>query len=181
MIITGPDHLEKVVRDIIVWAAQAANGWLDEDAASATPRHGDGHGSPGPSDPVSRLVTAGRRTDARDRVAAQLLRAHRALRDAHLELTPRQPTEKCHCCQTEMATCAPDADGNWTACPACDRYRRHWRTRCPDEVHEGRPRVRMCECGPDCCEPGTCTDRAADGRTVSERCHKRAYRARQAG
>jgi hypothetical protein len=177
--ITGPDHLEKVARDIILWTSQTVNGWLDEDQASAMPRQGDGGSSPGPSDPVSGLVSAGRRTGARDRIAQHLLRAHRALRDAHLELTPRAPSDPCRCCKVEMATCAPDAHGVWTACPACDRYRREWGARCDEDVHELRPRVRMCECPEACCEPGTCADRAEEGRTVSERCRKRQYRARQ--
>lgn len=180
--ITGPDHLEKVARDIVLWTSQAVSGWLDEDAASAMPLQGGAGGSrTGPADPVSSLVAAGRRTGARDRIAQHLLRAHRALRDAHLELTPRAPSEPCRCCKTEMATTAPDEHGRWTACPACDRFRREWGTRCGDDVHQLRPRVRMCDCPDSCCEAGTCTDRAADGRTVSERCLKRQYRSRQAG
>ncbi len=181
--ITGHDHLEKLVTDIIHWSTQAGIGWLREDQASAMPRSGDGTGgSQGPANPVAQLVAAGRRTGSRDRIGSKILHVHQVLRDLHLELTPRAPSRVCRCCKTEMATTAPDAAGEWTACPACDRYQREWNTRCPDEVHRGRPQVRMCECSADCCEPGTCPDRAAEGRTVSERCLKRQYRARhQAG
>lgn len=180
--ITGPDHLDRLLVDIATWASQVARSWADEDAASTMPRTGDGTGSsPNTGDPVGTLVEAGRRTDVRDRIGSHLLAAHRALRAAHLELTPRTPTRKCRCCQTEMATCAPDSSGEWTACPACEKYRRAWGSRCPDEVHQQRPKVRMCECdalsGGRCCEPGTCTDRAAEQRAgLSDRCAQRKAR-----
>lgn len=68
-------------------------------------------------------------------------------------------------------------------CESCDDWHakpQHRGLDMPVEVLKARNqrRVRMCDCGPDCCPRDAkghtaCTDRAAEGRTVSERCHGR--------
>ncbi len=141
--------------------------------------------------------TTFRLNQARDhQLAVRLLEQAASLLERGLErMTPVNTGEQC-------PTVARDPDTGEQV--SCEGTATHFRTgrglcaRCDDWY--GRPQnrgfhpgvewvrdgnamhVRWCACGPDCCDRDvqghtSCTDRAAEGRTVSERCKRRMTRA----
>lgn len=178
--ITDPEHLDKVVQSIVRNVIFLTNAWVDEDAAACAPRaSGGGRSSNVAADPTQAIADAPSRHRHRDHIASTLLHVNRRLTDLASELEPRKPAGKCRCCDTEEAT-----HGRGTACWACDRYLHRNGYRCDAEIHDRRPVVRMCDCPGWCCTRGddgttSCPDRAADGRTFSERCKKRMQRRKE--
>jgi hypothetical protein len=174
--VTDPAHLNRLLTELATTAAQLARHWADEHAAAYAQTAGDGgRSAPGPSDPTCSVALLPRKHQHADRIGAAILRAHRTLGDALADVTPRTPTRDCRCCQREKATHGRDHNYESTDCWACWLYQKRMGYRCGDDIHDDRPRIRMCECSDTCCD--VCPDRAADGRTVSERCRKRMYRA----
>lgn len=160
--------------------------WIAEDHAAYTPPSlGDGPVDGGDTADLTDLATAPHRHRARDHIGNQLLDVDRRLTDLVNRRTPRRPDRRCTCCRTELATHGHDRDGQPTSCHPCWRYLRRMGHRCDDEIHDDRPRTRWCECPPECCPQDddgntACSDQAADGRSVSERCRTRMHRRRQA-
>lgn len=175
--LTDLDHLDTVATRIAGNLARLTRAWIHEHQAAYAPRsRPDGPGANGPADPTATIADhPGKHRDA-DHIGATLLHVDRKLTELLTRLTPRTPTRRCTCCRTEMATHGADSDGNPTACWACDRYLRIMSHPCDDAVHEGRPKIRMCECPTWCCD--VCPDRAAEGRSLSDRCRQRMRRAR---
>ncbi len=167
--ITDKHHLLKVAEDAIVAVEDLAKAWLSEDQSACAPGSSpEGPSSSGPSDPTPVIASRDHKFATRDRLGGTLLYITRRLREEADSIKPRMPTQVCRCCEEEMAT-------HGTLCWACSRYRKKMDRPCDDEIHQGRGRIRMCECSSECCE--VCPDRAAEGRSVSERCKKRMQRA----
>lgn len=191
--ITDRDHLAKVIQAGLGALLELQDAWLEEDRAACAPRSGpavavSGGGTSAPTetaatgpdhldprDPgVPRVDMAKYRH--RDRLGSRILTAVQRLEDMVRERKPRQAGGPCSCCELETATHGRDSQGRPTDCWACWTFLRRMGRRCTDDIHEGRGRVRMCECPPECCD--VCPDRAAEQRSMSERCRKRMQRAR---
>ena len=168
--ITDARHLDRVVRDLILYASRLTNAWMDEDAAACSPRStGDGPGGTGPGDPTPSIAGTDWKFRHRDDIGRLLIHVTKKLGEEVEALTPRKPHEKCTCCHTEMAT-------HGRSCWACKMYLKKMGHRCDDDIHDGRPKVRMCECPIWCCD--ICPDRVGESRTrLSDRCAKRVSRA----
>jgi len=166
--LTDRRHLATVTNQLMAAIIDLDEMWRQEDSAACAPSGGrDGPSSPGPSDPTSAIASRDRKFVDRDRIGGLLLHLLSSAQDTIERNTPRTPTERCLCCETEMAT-------HGRMCWACDKYLRATGYHCDPQIHDDRPTVRMCECPPECCE--VCPDRAAEGRTESERCKKRRQR-----
>lgn len=166
---------------------QALNAMLalmrDNDPASPTSATTDPSGS-GPSDPTENQALDRTEPALLTRIASAAEQiADEAER--HLQrLTPRSrtPSKPCDCCQDpdRLATHTRSiGTGNdrrrFGLCWWCLDFLRRNGHLCTADIHDGRPSVRMCECW--CCR--SCPDRAAEGRTVSERCRTKQYRERK--
>ena len=173
--ITDPSHLDRILTGIVHNAARLAQAWMDEDQAACAPSgQTEGRSATGPSDPTLTIAIRDRKWEHRDRVAATLLRVAKTLDQAVDARQPRTPSDPCACCRDELAT-------HGAYCFACWRYRREMERPCDAKIHQGRPKVRLCDCddvsGGRCCDPGTCTDRVGAGRArLSDRCVQRKAR-----
>lgn len=118
-------------------------------------------------------------------IARKLEHAASMLEDAEAKMTPSQPGGPCSTMARDPATGAiVYCTGEATHRGRCEQCDRDWRTRkplgLPMDTLKARNdrRPRWCDCW--CCQDGagktTCCDRAAPGRTVSERCKKRMQR-----
>ncbi len=180
--ITDRRHLAKVTQQLLANVLDLQELWLEEDAGAHSPRaSGDGPSGNGTADPTGGIANDQHKTRDRDAVGGLIVRTSIAIKSELDRRQPRTPTDPCTCCHEIMAT-------HGTLCWDCDRFARKMKFRCDDHVHDGRPKIRMCECptlieDPDgrriggCCD--VCPDRAAEGRTVSDRCRQRMHRDRQ--
>ena len=181
--ITDRKHCVSIAEDAINAIEAIAKAWLREDELACSPRSPGGTPTSGGShSDTTRSIATGRgegmvdqeRYRDRDRIGNKLL-ALKATAEAEVaKHRPRHTGGACSCCETETATHGVNHEGRPAMCFGCWRFLKEHNMRCGPAVHDGRPKVRMCECGPRCCE--VCPDRAADGRTVSERCKKRIQR-----
>ena len=163
--ITDPKHLDAVLTRLTGNLSALADAWRDEDHAACAPAgQSDGPGGQGPGDPTPSIAARDRKWEHRDRIGRTLLKLSRQVESEVDGLKPRVPSEPCGCCGDEMAT-------HGRLCYECLRYRRVMDRACDSQVHDLRPRVKMCGCPGWCCE--VCSDRAAPKRSVSERCKKR--------
>lgn len=169
--ITDAKHLERVTAQLVTDIATLVGMWVDEEVGACAPRSSpDGPSGGGPGDPTSSAAGHQAKYRDRDQIGNLLLHLAAKAREAVGRREPREPHKPCGCCKREMAT---HGDNCW----ACDRFLHVMGRRCTDDVHDGRPRTRMCECPAWCCE--VCPDRAAEGRSVSERCKRAMTRARK--
>lgn len=180
--ITDRRHLADVTQRLLAQVLDLQELWLAEDAGAYSPRSaGDGPSGSGTADPTGGIAHDRHKTRDRDAVGGLLVRTSIAIGSELERRQPRTPTALCACCHEVMATHGP-------LCWDCDRFQRRMRYRCGPDIHDGRPKLRMCECPPivedgdgrrigGCCD--VCPDRAAEGRTVSDRCRQRMYRDRQ--
>lgn len=158
--------------------------WVAEDQGAYAPRstNGDSPGSSGTSDPTAAIADQPRKHRDRDHIGTQLHHVDTQLAALIRATAPRTPTAACRCCHEELATHGADEHGNPIRCHRCDRYLRDNRTSCDDAVHRHRPdEPRMCGCPDVCCPQDrdghtSCTDRAAEGRRLSDRCRQRLHR-----
>jgi hypothetical protein len=200
-IITDRRHLEQLTTRAIDDLVKLARHWLAEDEAACAPRStGGGPSSTTRADQTGTIATGRDLADDeaappvdrtkyadRDRLGRLIAGTARRLREEVHRHTPRTPTRRCTCCDTETATHARNHDGDPTLCFACDRYHRAHGRHCnvntlgepTTKIHDGRPQVRWCNCPPSCCE--VCPDHVSENRTnLSDRCAQRISRQRRA-
>lgn len=176
-------------------SAQLAIRALDDQAAAAYPTTSGGPNvtASGTSDPTGRTVrtrpdgsTLFQLEQARDyQLACRILeQAATMLQRGWERMTPQATGEDCPTATRdhdtgELVRCTGEVTHRGR-CEECDRdWRVHRGFEVPVDVVKARNarRPRWCDCPPSCCDP--CTDRAAEGRTKSERCKRRLTRARQ--
>lgn len=147
--------------------------WITEDHNAYAPRGADD--SPGggttTGDPTPAIADQQRKHRDRDRIGARLVQIDADLTALARSFETRTPDRPCNCCRLELATHGQDHTGRPTLCHPCDRYLHRMGEPCTPAIHEDRPRIRWCECPPECCDP--CPDHAAEGRRLSERCKRR--------
>jgi len=175
--VTDGKHLLSTTQRGIAALEALGHAWIREDqfatfptASGDTPTSGGGT-----SDPTHKVAMS--ETDRykdRDRIGRALVRLVAQVEAEVARLRPRHTGGPCDCCETETATHGRRRDGSPAECWGCWTFRRREGFRCGEDVHEGRPKVRMCACPSECCE--VCPDTASETRTLSglsDRCARR--------
>lgn len=165
-------RLDGDVREIISLVLELQDLAHVEDEHSAWRNAGGGRSVEGvASDPTFARVDDDYRTVSRDRIAKGLSRIATQVRT---ELARQRPQRTGEC---KTRDCKGDAffDGY---CDRCDVWRRNNPGLDPADIDGlvagwNKRLPRFCDCS--CCDD--CHDRAAEGRTVSNRCRSKQYRA----
>lgn len=168
--ITDRHHLAKITQRGIAALLDLQDAWLEEDHLAHTPpANNDGtRTSNRPADPTPNIATHPNKTRDRDHLGNFILNHVTKAEQILKNREPHTPTEPCHCCHNTMAT-------HGKLCWACNLYLHKVGYPCTEDIHEGRPNIRMCECPPECCD--VCPDKIAEGRTsLSDRCAQRISR-----